>query len=126
MKKILFIFSILCCNSFICFSQVAQQEQTNFKEIAERTTAMMQEKLELSKDQITALTMINEEFFKERGQRPNFREMSDEERLKFRNRMQERNEEYKLNIAAILTPEQLLKWEKIQEERRQERSRSRN
>jgi hypothetical protein len=106
----------------------AQEERLTLtpQERADRTTKQMAEKLALNKDQLFAITAVNNDFFASRPERPNFREMSTEERETFRDEMREKNELYQASIQAILTKEQFETWSQLQGERRGSQSEARS
>lgn len=105
----------------LLFSSVAwaQEERLTLTplERSQRMTKVMAEKLSLSEDQVFAITAVNNDFFESRSERPNFREMSDEQRDLFRKEMREKNELYQASLQAILTQEQFETWSQIQAER---------
>lgn len=104
----------------------AQEERLTLTpaERAERTTKTMTEKLVLNEDQVLAITAVNRDFYASRTERPNFREMSEEDRTAFRDEMREKNEIYQASLEAILTKEQFEQWNLLQNERRGNRGNS--
>lgn len=119
-----FVFLLLFV-SFLAFSQEERLTLTP-QERADRTTKAMIEKLSLNEDQVFAITAVNNDFFANRAERPNFREMSTEDRDKFREEMREKNEIYQASIQAILTKEQFETWSQMQGERRGSQSEARS
>ncbi|SOE22581.1 protein of unknown function [Spirosomataceae bacterium TFI 002] len=98
----------------------AQEERLTLtpQERADRATKQMTEKLSLNEDQVFAITFVNNDFYASSKDRPNFREMSTEDREAFREEMKGKNEIYQASIQAILTKEQFEKWSQLQGEGR--------
>ncbi|MHA7130590.1 DUF4890 domain-containing protein [Algoriphagus namhaensis] len=111
MKKLMMTFGLAMLMTFTLLAQ-QRGERPTAKERAERMTEKMAEQLQLSEEQKAKILAINLEFAEKREAEKETREAN---REAMKSEMKEQDE----RIQAVLTEEQVAKWEEAKAERRE-------